>query len=78
MPALPNEERLKPQKWWLRWVLLGVRVAQILLVAYILRWLSIPLLEEWMPLKNFVVAVGSIILIGKTLFDTLFYDHYIP
>lgn len=78
MPALPKEESLKPGKWWLRWVLLGVRVVQILLIAYILRWLSIPLLEEWMPLKNFVVAVGTVVLIGKTLFDTLFYDHYVP
>ena len=78
MPALPKEERLKPEKWWLRWVLLGFRVAQILLVAYILRWLSVPLLEEWMPLKNFVVAVVTVVLIGKTLFDTLFYDHFLP
>ena len=76
MAALPTEETAPPEKWWLRWALLFVRLAQILLAALLLQWLSFPLLEEWMPLKNFVVAVGTVVLIGKTLFDTLFYDHF--
>lgn len=78
MAALPTDESVRPEKRWLRWALLLVRLAQILLVAYLLRWLSFPLLEEWMPVKNFLVAVGTVVLIGKTLFDTFFYDHFTP
>jgi hypothetical protein len=61
-----------------RWALLALRLAMICLVAWIAIELPMPVLEDWLAVKDVTVAVAAIILSGKVLFDTLFYDHYWP
>lgn len=61
-----------------RWGLLCVRLLILAGVAWVLLQLPLPILYEWLPLKNVVVAVGSVLIGGKMLYDTLFYDHFQP
>ena len=42
-------------------------------------WLyDLPIIGDYLPLKNVIVCLAAVILIGKTVLDTLFYDHYRP
>lgn len=73
----------EPDPWGLdpeleRWLLALSRIAIIGLSAAILAKLRLPLLDDWMPLKQVVIAVTSILLSGKCLFDTLFFDRRQP
>jgi len=61
-----------------RWGLLCVRLLILGGVAWLLLQLPLPALYEWLPLKNVLVAVGSVLVGGKMLYDTLFYDHFQP
>lgn len=61
-----------------RWLLALSRIAIIGLSAAILSRLHLPILDDWMPMKQVVIAVTSVILSGKCLFDTLFFDRYQP
>ena len=61
-----------------RWALFALRAAEIGLCAWIAVLLPLPILDEWLPVKNVVIAVFTIVLIGKSLFDTLFFDRYWP
>jgi hypothetical protein len=82
MPAhLPTAEDAAgktPLTWGARWLLFFLRVAEIGLSAWIAVLLPLPILDEWLPVKNVVIAVLTIVLIGKSLFDTLFFDRYWP
>lgn len=73
----------KTDRWTLdpeleRWLLALSQLAIIGLSAAILVKLRLPVIEDWMPLKQVVVAVVSVILSGKCLFDTLFFDRRQP
>jgi hypothetical protein len=63
---------------WLRLALLCCRLTSIALIAWIGMNVHLPVLDDWLPLKNVLVAVCAIILAGKCLFDTFFYDHFRP
>jgi hypothetical protein len=60
-----------------RWLLFAVRVAIIALVACAVK-IQLPVLDNWLPVKDVTVVAAAIVLTGKALFDTLFYDHYWP
>ncbi len=38
----------------------------------------LPMLDEWLPVRNILVACVSIAAAGKLLVDTLFYDRFWP
>jgi hypothetical protein len=63
---------------WRRWLFAIARICLIALGAAALARVPFPLLDDWLPIKNVVIAIAAVGLIGKTLFDTLFYDHYWP
>jgi hypothetical protein len=73
-PATPAS----PPSAALRWTLLGVRVLGIAAGAAVLGRIPLPLLDEWLPVKNVVIAVAAVALMGKCLYDTLFYDRFWP
>jgi hypothetical protein len=75
-PPEPNRWTLDPELE--RWLLALSQLAIIGLSAAILVKLRLPIIDDWMPLKQVVVAVASVILAGKCLFDTLFFDRRQP
>ena len=71
--------------WWERWRRPLSRFGELcyrlfLIVGY--SWvgihLELPIIADYLPLKNVLICLVAILLIGKTLFDSLFYDHYRP
>ena len=81
-PATPLPESVPvpppPLSWWDRLFLLAKRWVLILAGGQIAQLLPLPLLEDWLPVKHILIAVVTVILMGKTLFDTLFYDRFVP
>jgi hypothetical protein len=76
-PPLSTEAEDGPRLTVLeRWLLTLSRIVIIFLVASILTRLPLPIVEDWLPIKDVVIAVVSVILAGKCLFDTFFYDHF--
>lgn len=70
--------RRKNRKKLLAWLILPAKIIAACIVALAL--LSLPdfqldLLVTW---KNPVIVLLTVCYIGKSLFDTLFYDHYLP
>lgn len=61
-----------------RWLLALSELAIIGLSATLLSKLSLPVVETWAPAKQVGIAVTSVILAGKCLFDTLFFDRRQP
>lgn len=64
---------------WLRWVAAIIQMVTACFVAWI--FFIIPVdasLNPFLSLKNPVIIFILIAYIGKTLVDTLFYDHYQP
>ena len=70
--ALPSGARY----WPAALLRLAVRLSVITLAAVVATRLPLPVLEDWLPVKNVVVAVMAILLIGKALYDTFFYDRF--
>jgi hypothetical protein len=71
--------------WWQRWREPLVRLGRLchrvfLILGY--AWLGIvirlPVITDYLPLKNVLICLAAVILIGKTVLDTLFYDRYRP
>jgi hypothetical protein len=71
--------------WWRRWREPARRLGNLsyrlfLIVGY--AWvglrIDLPVIGEYFPLKNVLICLVAIILTGKTLYDTLFYDHFRP
>lgn len=74
-PAGPPPARGWPD----RLLELLVRIAWAgLLGALLIRMPTPVVLVDWMPLKNLVVGICVVVFIGKSLYDTLFYDRYWP
>ena len=59
-----------------RWILLLLRLSQAILVAWVGSEISIPALERGLPVKGSIVSLVCVILIGKAVYDTLFYPRY--
>ena len=80
MPAKPSELSDDPQMWppHYRWLLFALRATIIVLCAWIAGQLPLPILDQWLPVKNVVITGVAVILTGKSLYDTLFFDRYWP
>lgn len=79
-PTLPESPPAPPARWswWDRLFLLAKRWVLIVVGAQIAQSLPLPLLEDWLPVKHILIAVVTVMLMGKALFDTLFYDRFVP
>lgn len=55
-----------------RWLAALEQCAMIAVAATIIALAPLPLVQEWLPIKNVILAAGTVTLIGKTLYDTLF------
>lgn len=79
-PILPESPPAPPARasWWDRLYLLAQRWVLIMAGAQIAQALPLPIVEDWLPAKHILIAVATVILMGKTLFDTLFYDRFVP
>jgi hypothetical protein len=71
--------------WWRRWRGPARRLGDLchrlfLIVGY--SWVAIsiqlPIISDYLSLKNVLVCLAAVILTGKAVYDTLFYDHYHP
>jgi uncharacterized SAM-binding protein YcdF (DUF218 family) len=71
--------------WWRQWRRPLLRFSDLcyrlfLIIGY--AWVGIrielPLVAEYLPLKNVLIVLAAVIMIGKTIYDTLFYDHFKP
>ncbi len=69
----------RPKGHWLRWLTVLVQWLTGCLVAWIFIMIPLdPTISPFHNWKNPVIIVMLICFIGKTLIDTLFYDHYQP
>lgn len=71
-----------PLRPWQEWVVRGclalVQLALIGTATWFALQIPMPLLENWLPVKNVVIAVAAVTAGGKCLIDTLFFDRYWP
>lgn len=76
----PEPEELLDQRETLaeRCILLLLRLTQIILAAWIAMELPLPVLQHGLPLKGPLVSLVTVVLIGKAVYDTFFYDRYSP
>ena len=58
------------------WVRLGIAWTLIAAGAWLLLRVPIPYLAELPAVRNLLVVAGAIMLAGKALYDTLFYDRF--
>jgi|GEM_PF-2135055 len=87
--ALPFDDRIVEPEWvvhyrarrrgkWLRWLeALATSVAAIG-VAAVLILIPTPFSSPFQNWKNAIIVFVLVCFLGKTLLDTLFYDHYRP
>jgi len=68
----------RPPSWGERLTLLLLRWAIIAAVAWAALLVPLPVLEGWLPVKDALIVAGAIFWMGKTLYDTLYYDRYWP
>jgi hypothetical protein len=54
------------------------QVAIIAVAAAILLRLPLPIFDEYLALRDVIIVAAAIMLMGKAVFDTLFYDRYWP
>ena len=64
------------RRWRQRVADLCMRVGVILLVTALIIALPEPSGDSVVRYKNAVTALACVVLLGKTLFDTFFYDHF--
>jgi hypothetical protein len=57
---------------------LAIRLAVIVLTAHLLLSLPLPLEGTCLTLAQALIVLVAVILIGITLLETLFYNHYRP
>jgi hypothetical protein len=70
---------------WRRWrrplVRLGEFCHRVFLIAgyaWVGVEIDLPVIGDYLPLKNVLVCLVAVLFIGMTIYDTLFYDHYQP
>lgn len=80
MPLRPSaEEAGKSFRGpWQRWLHFVLECVIIGLIAWIAIEMPLPVMDDWLPVKNVLVAGIAVALGGKALYDTLFYDHFWP
>jgi hypothetical protein len=78
--APPWSARLRVflREWALPIAELTIRIAAILLAAYLLLTLPLPLEGTPLTLVQALIVLGAVALIGIALLETLFYDRYRP
>lgn len=64
--------------FWLRLAELAVRLAAVGLGVWIVLRTPMPVLDDWLPVKNVAAVAVGLVLAGKALYDTLFYDRFSP
>ena len=80
LPDAPEQDEAPdPESGWqaalARFLRRLVTLAGATWVAY---RIPLPILEEWLPFRDVLVATVSVLALGKLLFDTLFYDRFWP
>ena len=55
-----------------------MRLALLGLGAWAAGHVPLPLLDDWLPVRNLVTAAATVMATGKLLYDTLFYDRFQP
>lgn len=60
----------------MRVVLAFVQLALIGTAAWFAAQIPLPLLDNWLPVKNVLIAIAAVTTGGKCLIDTLFYDRF--
>ena len=71
----PEEET--PQRGALLERLL-LRLIAIAIGSQLLLRLPLPIFDDWLPLRDVLVVIGAVILAGRALYDTLFFDRFWP
>jgi hypothetical protein len=61
-----------------RWARLARRLLMVAAVTWTALRLPLPMLNDYLQLRDVIVTITSILVTGKLLFDTLFFDHYWP
>ena len=61
-----------------RWVLLFLRLSQAIAIFWLGSEIPIPFLDRGLPLKSSLLTLSCVILVGKAVYDTLFYPRYRP
>lgn len=54
------------------------QVAIIAVAAAVLMRLPLPIFDEYLALRDVIIVATAVILTGKSVFDTFFYDRYWP
>lgn len=83
MPDIPHSEaelESLPPAWTLASALENLlrRVAIIAVVAAILLRLPLPIFDEYLALRDVIIVATAVMLTGKSVFDTFFYDRFWP
>ena len=76
----PSSSRLQRllREWALPIAELAVRIAAILLAANLLLSLPLPLEGTSLTLVQALIVLAAVVLVGITLYEMLFYNHYRP
>jgi hypothetical protein len=74
----PSRLRRLLSDWALPIAELTVRIAAIALTAHLLLRIPLPLDGTFLSLVQAFIILGSVILVGIALFETLFYNHFRP
>ncbi len=83
MPLIPHSEA-EPESLPPAWTLASAlekllrRAAIIAVAAAFLLRLPLPVFEEYLALRDVIIVAAAVILIGKSVFDTFFYDRFWP
>ena len=64
------------REWVLRGCFALLQLLLIGLAAWFASRIPLPLLDNWLPIKNVVIAIIAVTAAGKCLIDTLFYDRF--
>jgi hypothetical protein len=84
MASPPNRSPLTSQiprllrDWLVPIAELAIRLTAIILAAELLLNVPLPLVGTPLTLVHALIALAAVALVGITIFETLFYDHYRP
>lgn len=66
------------REWLVPVVELTVRLAVIILAAEVLLSVPLPLVGTPLTLVHALIALTAVALVGISIYESLFYDHYRP